>query len=83
MNIAQEKVNLINQIALLNDEELINALKNLVAFGVKKQKSNTIDFWETLTEKQRERINESMKLADYGNKTPHQEVMAAFRKQLR
>lgn len=82
MDIAQEKVNLIQQIALLNDAELIEVLKNMVAFGIKKQKSDDVDFWETLSEKQRDRINESIALADSGQKTPHHEVMAQFRKQL-
>jgi predicted transcriptional regulator len=82
MNIAQEKVNLIQQIAMLNDTELIDALKNMVAFGIKKQKNTDVDFWETLSEKQRDRINESITQADSGQKAPHHEVMAQFRKQL-
>ncbi len=82
MNIAQEKVNLIQQIALLNDAELIDALKNMVAFGIKKQKNNDVDFWETLSEKQQDRINKSIRQADDGQKTSHHEVIAQFRKQL-
>lgn len=82
MNIAEEKVNLIQQIATLNDVELIEALKNLVAFGLKKQNNKDVDFWEALNENQRERINESIAMADAGQKTPHHEVMAQFRQQL-
>jgi predicted transcriptional regulator len=40
------------------------------------------DFWKTLSKKQRDRINESITQADSGQKAPHQEVIAQFRKQL-
>jgi hypothetical protein len=47
---------------------------------IKKQKMT--NFWGTLSEKLRDRINESITLADSGQKTPHHEVMARFKKQL-
>lgn len=82
MNIAQEKIDLISQIALLNDEDLIKALKNLIAFRLKKEKENDIDFWDTLSDKQKERIDASARSIEAGNKTLHADVMDEFRKKL-
>lgn len=84
MDIAQEKIDIIRQVSLLNDENLISAIKNLISYGVKKQQEVDIDidFWKTLTEKQKERVNQSIQSIEAGNKTPHAEVMSTFRKQL-
>ena len=84
MNIAQEKVDIIRQVSLLNDENLISAIKNLISYGVKKQQEIDVevDFWDTLSEKQKERVNQSIQSVEDGNKTPHAEVMSAFKKQL-
>ena len=83
MNIAQEKIDIIRQVSLLNDENLISAIKNLISYGVKKQQETDVevDFWNTLTEQQKERVNQSIESIDAGSKTPHAEVMSAFRKQ--
>ena len=84
MNIAQEKVDIIRQVSLLNDENLISAIKNLISYGVKKQQEIDVevDFWDTLSEKQKERVNQSIQSVEDGNKTPHAEVMSTFKKQL-
>ena len=84
MNIAQEKVDIIRQVSLLNDENLISAIKNLISYGVKKQQEIDVevDFWDTLSEKQKERVNQSIQSIEERNKTPHAEVMNAFKKQL-
>ncbi len=84
MNIAQEKIDIIRQVSLLNDENLISAIKNLISYGVKKQQEVDIeiDFWNTLTEQQQDRINQSIISIESGNKTAHEEVMLSFRKQL-
>jgi hypothetical protein len=52
----------------------------LTLHKIKKYEMN--DFGKTLSKRQRDRINESIALADSGQKTPHHEVMAQFRKQL-
>ncbi|MFZ4544781.1 MAG: hypothetical protein ACOYOA_12080 [Saprospiraceae bacterium] len=81
MDLTKEKIELIRQIALLDDESLIEAIKNLVSFGVKKQHAEAIDFWETLSEKQKQRIELSIQSIENGNTTAHRDVMKEFRKQ--
>lgn len=53
----------------------------MLEFGLKRQeKQEGIDFWDELTEAQKNRINQSVKEIASGQGLSHEEVMARFRK---
>lgn len=82
MNISTEKINIIEQVIQIQDEELLNAVKNLLDFGLKHQTPPTepIDFWDELSEEERSTIEHSIQELDEGKGIPHEEVMTSFRK---
>ena len=80
LDIRAEKLNLIKQLLQINDEELLQAVKSLLEFGLKNQQGTAeTDFWEELTEAQKQRVEESIQSLSEGKGIPHEEVMAQFR----
>lgn len=83
MNIQTKKYNLIYQIMQINDELLIDTVKNLLDFGLQYQSNEEVnevsDFWDELTDTQKSRIELSIKQMEAGEGIPHEEVMAEFR----
>lgn len=84
MDISTEKINIIQQVIQIQDEELLNAVKNLLDFGLKHQTppAEPVDFWDKLSEEQRSAIEHSLQELDEGKGIPHENVMASFRKKL-
>ena len=81
MDIRTEKLNLIRRLIQVNDEDLINAIKSLLEYGLKQgEKDSTVDFWDELSEDQKNKIEASIKEINEGNSIPHHEVMAEFKK---
>lgn len=84
MDVKAEKIWLIDQIAKITDERLIQTLKSLLEFASQKSKTAVeTDFWDALSEAQKQRIELSIKQLDKGDGLPHEAVMAEFRAKLR
>jgi signal transduction histidine kinase len=80
MNIQAEKLHLIQQLVQVDDENLLQAIKNLLEFGLKRQSESHTDFWEELTEEQKAKVESSILQLEDGHGIPHEEVMSALRK---
>ena len=84
IDIRTEKLNLIKQLLKVKDEQLLMALKNMLEFGLLRQaETEQNDFWEELTDAQKQQIELSIKELDEGKGIPHEEVMAELRKKYR
>ena len=84
MDVRAEKLWLIDQITKITDERLIQTLKSLMEFASQKPKTaEATDFWDELSEAQKQRIELSIKQLDKGDGIPHEAVMAEFRAKLR
>lgn len=81
MNLKIEKLNIIHQIIRLEDEQMINTIKDLLALGGAVSDTD-IDFWDELTESQKESIQLSIKQLETGEGISHEQVMADMRKML-
>ena len=82
MSIKTKKYQLIHQLLMINDEELIDAVKSLLDFGLKhqnKEEAVVEDFWDELTTTQQKRIDESLHQMEQGIGLEHDDVMTEFR----
>jgi hypothetical protein len=81
MDVRSEKLWLIDQIVKITDEELIRALKNMLEYASSKkpEAAGKPDFWDELSDAQKQRIQESIRQLDNGEGIPHEAVMAEFR----
>lgn len=82
MDIKIEKLNIINQILKIEDELLINTLKNLLEFGLKQEsstKNTEADFWDSLSDEQKKTIDLSIQQLKNGEGIAHEDVMAEFK----
>ena len=80
MNIASEIKNIQSRVEHIHDAELLQAIKNLLDFGLKKQTAEPVDFWLELTPAQRKSAEKGMKQIKNGNKKSHAQVMSKLRK---
>lgn len=84
MDIRADKLWLIDQIAKITDERLLQTLKSLVEFATQQPKSvGETDFWDELSEAQKRRIELSIQQMDEGEGIPHEAVMTELRTKLR
>ncbi len=84
MDIRAEKLWLIEQIAKVTDERLLQVLKGMLEFATQQpQTAAKPDFWDELSDAQKQRIELSIKQLDEGKGIPHEAVMAEFRTKLR
>ena len=73
MDIQAEKYSLIEYITQVKDIRLIEKLKQFV-------KANEDDFWNDLTEDQKQELKQGMKELDDGQKHDYEQVMSKHRK---
>ena len=73
MSTSELKYNLFKAIDSINDNK---ALKDIYSFISKKTKT---DFWDTLTDTQRDEINAALKDLDAGLGIPNEKVMAKYK----
>jgi hypothetical protein len=69
MNIKTKKYQLVHQLLMVNDEELIDAVKSLLDFGLKHQNNKETvveDFWDDLTPTQQKRMDASLHQMEQG-----------------
>ncbi len=71
MNIQTEKLALIQWLAQLSDERIIERIKQL-----RKQEE---DWWDALSEEEKAEIHEGIEQSKRGETIPHDEVMKRFR----
>ena len=80
MDIRAEKLWLIGQIAKIQDERLLLALRSLLEFAAQPQSAPAAgDFWDELSEAQKRQIEASIQELDEGLGIPHEAVMTEFR----
>ena len=72
MNLEAEKLSLIQWLAQVKDEEIIDKIKTL--------RASTSDWWDQITIEERTEIEEGLAQADRGEVIPHEEVMKKYRK---
>jgi hypothetical protein len=75
MDIQAEKIKLIEWLKSLTDKSIIENLKLF-----KENYSDKTDWWETLTETQKESLDQGIKDVKEGKTTPHSEVMKKYGK---
>lgn len=84
MDLRVEKLNIIQKLLIVDDELLLQTIKNMLEVGLRqknaKEELEEKDFWDELTPEQQAKIEISIKQLDDGQGIPHEEVMASFRK---
>ncbi len=83
MDLQSEKLNIIQQVLQINDQLLLNSIKSMLEYGLEKQgiqAEAVTDFWNELTQEQRNNIQQSIVELEEGKGIPHQQVMDEFRK---
>jgi CTP:phosphocholine cytidylyltransferase-like protein len=81
MNTRTEKLNIIQQIIVLEDEQLLKTISDLLALGYV-QANNKSDFWDELTESQKESIELSINQLESGEGISHSQVQAEMKAML-
>jgi predicted transcriptional regulator len=78
MNIASEKLDIIQWISGINDKIILEQLKKIKdSYSTKKQ-----DWWETLSIEEKQSIERGLEDAKNGKVTPHSEVRKKYEKWL-
>jgi predicted transcriptional regulator len=75
MDIQAEKIRLIEWLAGLNDSE---TLREFLAL----KKAREEDWWDLLSDQERQEIYEGLEQADKGELIPHKEIMEKFKQWL-
>lgn len=71
MDIQAKKLDLIQWLVQLNDEVMLKKIEALQA--------EDVDFWETLTEQQKQEIKKGIAELDSGQKHDYKELMSKYR----
>lgn len=84
MDVRAKKIWLIEQITKIKDERLIKALISLLEYASQKPEATSQqDFWDELSETQKQKIENSIRQLDDGEGIPHKIVMSEFRAKFR
>ena len=81
MDVRAEKLWLIDQIAKISDERLIQALRSLMEFAQEQPHMPAAcnDFWDEISAAQKQQIEKAIRQLDNGEGIPHEAVMSEFR----
>ncbi|MBC7776753.1 MAG: hypothetical protein H7246_15065 [Phycisphaerae bacterium] len=79
MNIQSEKLNIIQQLLVIQDEKLLSALKNLLDFAGRNH-GEVPDFYADLPFHVRKSIEISISQFEAGEGIPHSKVMTSLKK---
>ncbi|MCF8233051.1 MAG: hypothetical protein K9J27_12790 [Bacteroidales bacterium] len=78
MDVKELKIDLHRMIDKISDKEVLHAVKTLLS-----QKAETqTDWWDTISEEERQEIEQGLKEAERGEVTGHEEVMKKYKKWL-
>ena len=78
MSTRAEKMDIIQWVVGLNDKAILQQLKKLK----EESASNQHDWWETLSEAERQSIERGLEDSEKGRTTPHSEVRKKYEKWL-
>ncbi|MCC6725705.1 MAG: hypothetical protein IT258_14445, partial [Saprospiraceae bacterium] len=78
MNITVDKLDLIQQILLIKDEKLLDAIYKLIQ--TKRKSSEEVDGWDELPNSVKDSIETSQKQMENGEGIPLNDVLAKYRK---
>ncbi len=78
MDVIELRTDLHNMIDKISDSNILNAVKTLLSGKADTQ----ADWWDTITAEERAEIEQGLAEADRGDVTPHEDVMAKYKKWL-
>lgn len=78
MDVIELRTDLHNMIDKITDSNVLNAVKTLLSDKSVSQE----DWWTTISEDERLEIEQGLEQAEKGEVTPHEEVMAKYKKWL-
>jgi predicted transcriptional regulator len=78
MDVTELRADLHNMIDKISDRNILKAIRTLLS---EKAATNT-DWWDTISQEEREEIEQGLSEADKGEVTPHEEVMKKYKKWL-
>lgn len=78
MDVAELRAELHSMIDKISDRNVLNALRTLLA----DKTSAKADWWETISQEEREEIEQGLSEAEKGEVTPHEQVMEKYKKWL-
>ncbi len=78
MNVTVDKLDLIQQILLIKDEKMLEAIASLIQ--TKRKSSDEVDGWEELPNSVKSSIEIAQKQFENGEGIPLNEVLAKYRK---
>jgi predicted transcriptional regulator len=78
MDVIELRADLHNMIDKITDSNVLNAVKTLLSGRTVSQS----DWWDTISDEEREEIEQGLAEADRGEVIPHEEVMAKYKKWL-
>jgi len=78
MDLTELRADLHNMIDKISDRNILKALRTLLS-----EKADTkVDWWDMISQEEREEIEQGLSEADKGEVTPHEEVMEKYKKWL-
>lgn len=78
MDVTELRADLHNMIDKISDKKILKAVRTLLS---EKTVTKT-DWWDTISQEEREEIEQGLSEADRGEVTPHEEVMKKYKKWL-
>jgi len=78
MDIKEIRADLHNMIDKISDRKVLTAVKTLLSGKADRES----DWWDTISEEEREEIEQGLREADKGEVTPHEEVIKKYKKWL-
>jgi hypothetical protein len=79
MNISSEKVDIIQRICEIQDNDLIDLIKNIIDIPA----NTNSDWWDTVTQEERDSINRGLNDLDQGKVYPHDQIRKKYEKWLK
>jgi predicted transcriptional regulator len=78
MDVTELRSDLHNMIDKIADSDVLNAVKTLLS----QRTASQIDWWDVISDEEREEIEHGLAEADRGDVISHKEVMAKYKKWL-
>jgi hypothetical protein len=79
MNISTEKLDIIQRICEIQDDDLIELIKNIVDIP----STSKSDWWDQITMDEKESINRGLNDLEQGKVTPHGQIRKKYEKWLK
>jgi predicted transcriptional regulator len=78
MDVTELRADLHNMIDKISDRNILKAVRTLLS----EKAATKADWWDTISQEEREEIEQGLSEADKGEVTPHEEVMKKYNKWL-